>query len=160
MTKNVIIAVLAVLVLAEAAAIATGRGGSIRRRLGLMASAQTQSSTTNTAPSPTPFILSKGMKLSETPISKNTYKIAPGDLSDDAKKAISGWKMLTQINRDGSEIVTLTPTDSDDQKQQYTLAKGNMLYFVESFPGDDQNNKDQNLRDDYGIITDATGVVQ
>lgn len=159
MSKNTIIAVLVIVALAEGALLITGRGASIPRRLGL-ASAQAQTPSTTPTPSARPQILTKGMKLADSPISKNAYKIAPGQLTSEAQTALMGWKMTTQMQKDGSQIVTLTPTDSDDQKQQFTLAKGNQLYFVEAVSNDDQNGKDQTTRDDYGVVVDSNGIVQ
>lgn len=161
MSKNVAILLLTLAALFEGGLLITGRGGSIPRRLGLVTvQASVPSGTNSPTPNTKPQILTKGMKLSDSPISKYAYKIAPGELSSDAKTALIGWNMAVQTLRDGSETITLTPKDSDDQKQQYILTKGNQLYFVEMVSGDDQNGKDQTTRDDYGVIVDGDGVVQ
>lgn len=105
-------------------------------------------------------ILTKGMKLSVSPISKFAYKIAPGGLSDDAKKVLNGFNIISTNQADGSVLVSLSAKDSGDMSQQYTVKKGNTLYFVEMSSADDKDNKDLNLRDDYGIIVDSSGIVQ
>jgi hypothetical protein len=39
---------------------------------------------------------------------------------------------------------------------------GQILYFIEQTPADDiqDSDTDLNYRDDYGIITDANGIIQ
>ncbi|HVA96322.1 MAG TPA: hypothetical protein VND99_01585 [Candidatus Acidoferrales bacterium] len=109
-----------------------------------------------------PIMLSKGMNLKTSPIFKYAYQIAPGTLSDTAKKALTGWKIATTKKSDGSLTVSLTPTDSDDQSQQYIVKPGNSLYFIEQTPADDKagQDKDLNYRDDYGIILDKNNNIQ
>lgn len=109
-----------------------------------------------------PIILSKGTNLKTTPLFQYAFQIAPGDLSDSAKKALVGWTITTEKKSDGSVVVTLTPKDSDDQDQQYTVKSGQVLYFIEQTPADDKSDLDTDLnyRDDYGIVTDASGLIQ
>ena len=109
-----------------------------------------------------PIILSKGTNLKTSPIFQYAFQIAPGTLSDAAKKALIGWNITSKTQADGSTIVTLTPKDSDDQNQQYIIKSGQVLYFIEQTPSDDKNDSDTDLnyRDDYGIVTDASGVIQ
>ena len=109
-----------------------------------------------------PIILGKGANLKTSPIFKYAYQIAPGDLSTDTKQALVGWNIKTQNQNDGSILVTLTPKDSEDQNQQYTVKSGETLYFIEQTPIDDKagQDKDLNYRDDYGIIVDSSGIIQ
>lgn len=109
---------------------------------------------------PTP--LTKGTVFSDSPIFKYAHQIAPGMLSDDAKTALNGFTMTQTTDAGGSLVVTLTPKESDDQKQEYSLKSGEKLYFVEMTTGDDQIDSatDNNLRDDYGVIVDSNGSVQ
>lgn len=111
---------------------------------------------------PKPMMATKGQKLSESPLAKYTYQIVPGPLSADATKAMVGFSVKTQALSDGSTQVDLTPKDSDDQYQRYVVKSGQMLYFVEMTPADDNasSDKDLNYRDDYGVITDANGIIQ
>ncbi len=106
-------------------------------------------------------LLTKGAKLSDSPLYKFAYQIAPGDLSASAESALYGWNIKQDKQLDNSILVTLTPKDSDDQNQQYTVKEGNALYFIEQTPVDDKSgNVDKNLRDDYGVIVDGNGIVQ
>jgi len=107
------------------------------------------------------MILAKGDNLKTSALANYVYEIAP-TVTDDAKKAMTGFNIKSETQKDGSTLVTLTPKDSDDQYQSYVVQKGQMLYFVEQTPADDKNDqdKDLNYRDDYGIITDANGIIQ
>lgn len=109
-----------------------------------------------------PIILSKGMNLKNTPLFRYAYQIAPGTLSSSAEAAMVGWNIVTKTQNDGSVTVTLTPKDSKDQNQQYTVRQGQTLYFIEQTKFDDNPTADQDLnyRDDYGIIVDQNGIIQ
>ena len=109
-----------------------------------------------------PALLSKGGNLTTSPLNKFAYQIAPGTLSGFAKEALVGFSVESKTNTDGSTTVTLTPKDSDDQHQEYTIKPGQVLYFIEQTPMDDKTDSDtdMNYRDDYGIITDSNGIVQ
>lgn len=155
MVKNVLIAVLAIAALGEGAFIAW-KWHSTKAVMGT----QTEARPTGNGQPPRVQFLTKGMKLADSQTAKFAYKIAPGDLSDDAKTAMIGWKIDQQTATDGGVLVTLTPTDSDDQKQVYDVRTGYSLYFVEMTPADDKDNTDSNLRDDYGVIVDSNGIVQ
>lgn len=108
-----------------------------------------------------PIILSKGDNLKTSPLFKYAFEIAP-TMPDSSKKALTGCTVTSKKNSDGSITVSLTPKDSEDQSQQYIVKPGNMLYFIEQTPVDDKvdQDKDLNYRDDYGIITDSSGVIQ
>ena len=109
-----------------------------------------------------PIMLGKGQNLKTSPLFKFAYQIVPGSLSADAQKALIGWKIKTDKAESGATVATLTPSDSEDQSQIYTVATGDTLYFIEQTPVDDKadQDKDLNYRDDYGIITDSSGVIQ
>ncbi len=109
-----------------------------------------------------PAMLRKGDSLSASPIKQFAYQIAPGTISDAAKQKLTGFAITSITNPDGSISVSLTPKDSEDQHQQYTVKTGQVLYFIEQTPMDDKadSDRDLNYRDDYGIITDANGIVQ
>jgi hypothetical protein len=164
MNKNLMPIILAVLVLVAAAEAAyihklRGQRASLADALGIVSKAASENDPSNR---PKPTILAKGMKLADNPIAQNAYKIAPDVPDDTAKKAMTGFNMTSQPQKDGSVIVNLFPKDDDDQKQQYTVKKGQTLYFIEQTPGDDQadQDKDLNYRDDYGVIVDGNGIVQ
>lgn len=107
-------------------------------------------------------LLKKGDNFNDSPLKKFAYQIAPGPLSSETKQALVGFQIDSQTQTDGSIVVKLTPKDSDDQNMQYTVKNGETLYFIEMTPVDDKGDqdKDLNLRDDYGVITDANGIVQ
>lgn len=156
MYKNIAIGVLLLITIAEGGYILTKKPTN----QSTVVSVQNQN-TASPRPAP-PQPLSPGMKLSDSQISQFAYKVAPGELDDNAKAALVGWNISSQTQKDGSTVVTLTPKNSDDQKQVYTVKSGDMLYFVEMTKSDDDasSNEDKNLRDDYGIITDANGIIQ
>ena len=149
MIKNISIAVLLLLVIAES-------GWILKTKYRSMTSDDKAPVTQTRTP---PKMLLKGDKLADSQIAKNAYKIFPGDLSPEATAAMVGFKMTSSKLTDGSTEVTLTPTEQDDQKQVYTVNAGESLFFVELSMFDDKNNQELNLRDDYGIITDASGLV-
>lgn len=108
------------------------------------------------------LMVTKGSNLKDSPIAKYAFQIAPGTMSQEAQNALVGWTVTSKTQTDGSTVVTLTPKDSTDQSQQYTIKPAQILYFIEQTPVDDKNDqdKDLNYRDDYGVITDAAGIIQ
>ncbi len=106
-----------------------------------------------------PQLLERGMKLGEWSGQKYAVKVDPINLSDQAKSVLTGFDMTTKNLADGSMVITLTPKDSPETTWQYTVAPGNTFYFIEMSPADDRDDKEINLRDDYGIVLDAKGAV-
>lgn len=162
MTKNIIIAILVLIVIAES-------GYFVVKKVTTKVENEMTQTFQKAMPPAGPnarggrqMILGKGANLKTSPLYSFAYQIAPGNLSETAKKALNGWDIKTQNNLDGSTTVTLTPKDSDDQSQQYIVKQGNTLYFIEQTPIDDKadSDKDLNYRDDYGIITDQNGIIQ
>lgn len=109
-----------------------------------------------------PTMLSKGGSLNDSPLKQFAYQIAPGTISEATKAILIGFTIDSKSNPDGSITVTVTPKDSKDQNQQYTIKSGQILYFIEQTPIDDKTDSDtdMNYRDDYGLITDSNGIVQ
>jgi len=103
-----------------------------------------------------------GDKFSDTTVFASAVQVFPGDLTEAARNALTGFDMTTSKNDDGTTQVTFIPKDQDDQKSSYKVAEGQTLYFVEMSKGDDNEdtNKDMFLRDDYGILVDKDGIVQ
>jgi hypothetical protein len=153
--KNVIIAVLAIAVLVE------GYGLMMKKSAPVTLGATTQTQLTPRPSGRPPMPLKKGDTLAGSVIEKFAYEIVP-TMTDDAKKALTGFEVNTKSLADGSTQADLTPKDSDDQFQSYVVKPGNKLYFIEMTPADDKpdTDRDSNYRDDYGIITDASGIVQ
>jgi len=108
------------------------------------------------------MMLSKGSNLNTSALKPFAYQIAPGPVPDTSKQKLTGFSIASTVNADGSTTVTLTPKNSEDQNQQYTVKPGQILYFIEQTPADDiqDSDTDLNYRDDYGIITDANGIIQ
>lgn len=162
MVKNIVIILLVVVAAIEGFFVYRYRREEKTAKMQLATSQKLPPAGPNARGAQRPIILSRGMNLTTTPLYKYTYKIAPGEIADSAKQALTGWTVTTNAKADGSTVVTLTPKDSDDQNQQYTIKSGQVLYFVEQTPADDKvdADKDLNYRDDYGIITDQNGIIQ
>lgn len=162
MNKNIIIGLLAVVVIFETGYIYKKKMVIPRTSLSNVNIQAEKSPETGGKPSPRPQLLTKGMKLFGSQIEKFAYKVMPGDLSEDAKKALIGFNMKTDKLSNGSIRVDLVPKDTDDEFQTYVVKPGNSLFFVEMTPLDDKaaEDKDINYRDDYGIIVDKDGIVQ
>jgi hypothetical protein len=152
--KNVIIVLLALVVIVEGYVLMSKKSAPVA--LGVT----TQIATTP-RPSGRPMPLTKGMNLQGSAVEKFAYEIVP-TMTDDAKKALIGFDVKTKSLAGGITQADLVPKDSDDQFQSYVVKPGNKLYFIEMTPVDDKpdTDRDSNYRDDYGIITDANGVVQ
>jgi hypothetical protein len=101
------------------------------------------------------------IKFSDTPDNKYSYQIFPGEITSEAKAALSGFNVVSQVQEDGSAIVTLTANDPEYKDQQYTVKPGEILYFIERSMGDDDvaNSIDRYLGDDTAIVVDTKGFV-
>ena len=97
--------------------------------------------------------------FSTSPDYSASVQIFPGELSDTAKMYLANFDMNTQAQSDGSTIVSLTPKGGSGPVQKYTVKSDQVLYFVEKFPGDDSNDNDLNMNDDYGVIVDSNGFI-
>jgi hypothetical protein len=164
MNKNFALGIIGILIIAcvvEAYGIIHERNAKIALAMGIATEKQSQQKLTP-PPGGRPTLLTKGMKLEGSSMAKYAYKIAPGEIPDASKKILVGFSVTSKTGTDGSTTVNLTPKDSDDQFQTYTIKQGEILYFIEMTPVDDKSDqdKDMNYRDDYGIITDSNGIVQ
>jgi hypothetical protein len=106
----------------------------------------------------------KGTKLADNQmLGPHSYLIYPltDGMSAEAKAALTGWKVTTVKKTDGSAMITLAPdnTEQEDHKQEFTVLKGQKLYFVELNLQDDQNGQDYKWIDDVGILTDENDVI-
>jgi len=153
--KNVIIAVLVVAVVVEGYFL-------WKKKMTPAAVAPTQMTARPSGMPARPPLLSKGDNLLTSAMAQYAYKIAPGDIPAASQKVLTGFSVKTTALPDGSTQIDLVPKDSDDQFQSYVIKIGESLYFIEMTPADDKQDqdKDLNYRDDYGIITDAQGVMQ
>ncbi len=155
MSKNTIIIVLLIVIALESALLIKHKIQTMRA----WNAAITAQSQASSAPK-RPVFLTKGMKLADSPTAKVAYKIYPGELSADAQKAFVNYSMKTSKTADGRTQVDLFPKESDEETQSYKVGKDQSLYFVENTMLDDTENKDNNLRDDYGLVVDQNGIVQ
>lgn len=102
-----------------------------------------------------------GQKFTDQTYYKNAYLISGDTLSSDAKTALTGFTMGKQTLSSGDTQITLTAQKSEYHDQQYTLHKGNQLYFIEKFLGDDNAaaNEEKNMGDDTAIVVDSQGNI-
>jgi hypothetical protein len=161
MYKNIALFILLVIAIAEGMYFVNQKTGA--PYISSISKANAVSNTQTVVPTASgikPVMVSKGMKFADSPIFQMAYKIAPGDIAPETKKAMSGFDVTKKTLADGSIEVTLIPKESNYTKQQYTVEKGNTLYFIEATSVDDPDeNTDKNLRDDYGVMVDKNGLV-
>ncbi len=100
-------------------------------------------------------------KFTDQTYYKNAYLISGDTLSSDAKTALTGFTMGKQTLANGDTQITLTAQKSEYHDQQYTLHKGDQLYFIEKFLGDDNAaaNEEKNMGDDQAVVVDSQGNV-
>jgi hypothetical protein len=160
MYKNLAIIALALLVLAE--------GGYILKLRHARSLSMAQIPVvSDDKPRPTvgsrpPAPPAKGDKLADSAIAKFAYPVYPDALTDAAKTALIGWDVKVMKNKDGSAVVSMVPHNPEDPTSSYTVKSGEKLYFVEMTAADDkvETSEDNNLRDDYGVIVDGSGIIQ
>lgn len=87
-----------------------------------------------------------------------TYLIYPGNISSQAKAAMSGFTMSANQLKNGSALITLTfiPLKAN---QTVLVKPGYKLYFIESSLSDDGFNGESSLSDDGYIIVSPSGYV-
>ena len=160
-SKNIAIFILLVVAIAEGLYFVNQKTGA--PYISSISKANAASNTLAVVPTSSgtkPMMVSKGMKFADSPIFQMAYKIAPGDLTAETNKALSGFDVKKQTLSDGSIQVDLIPKESAYIKQEFTVKPGNTLYFIEATSADDPDeNTDLNLRDDYGVIVDKNGLV-
>ena len=164
MFKNLVLVLAVLAVLAEGAYIVKLRDERSKAR--------TPIAMTNRAPggsgAPTgqgqrpPMPPAKGDTLADSAIAKFAFEVYPAALTDEAKTALIGWDIKTTKNKDGSATVAMVPHNPEDPTSSYTVKADQKLYFVEMSAADDHGDTDEdsNLKDDYGILTDTSGIVQ
>ena len=166
MNKNIVMVVIGILALA----VVVETGYIVKTKLGSDERTESATATRELAASPrvagthtAPPQLMKGDKLADSPLAKSAYEVYPTmDTSDAAKTALVSWTVTTAKNADGTASVTLTSKNPADPASTYKVKTGEKLYFVEMSAGDDHadSDTDLNLRDDFGIVVDASGIVQ
>ena len=101
--------------------------------------------------------------FSTSPEYSYAYLISTPTLSSNAKAALDGFKLTIKQNADGTTTYTLNASKQGypNSNQEYTLKKGEKLYFLERSMKDDNTTSDEDyyLADDTGIIVDSNGYV-
>ncbi|HUD44431.1 MAG TPA: hypothetical protein VMR41_02730 [Patescibacteria group bacterium] len=112
----------------------------------------------STASSPT---TSAKQKFTDSPNYKYAYKIFPGPISAASKAAMSGFMMQIKSLANGSTQINLVAQKLGYTSQTYTLAKGESLYFIEKFSGDDNPtaDMDETAGDDTAVVVDQNGDI-
>ena len=169
MNKNIGLIILALIVLAEGAYIFKLKRGSFGEEMVESGRSRTTMNQASTSGAPTerpqrpPARPVAGESLANSDVSKSAYEVYPTlDSSAAAKNALVAWTVKATPNKDGSATVSLLPHNPEDPTNVYTVKAGEKLYFVEMNGGDDHadTDNDSNLMDDYGIIVNASGIVQ
>ena len=98
-------------------------------------------------------------KITDAKYANSAYLISGDTLDAAAQNAISGFQINKTVNADGTTTINLSSSNPEYQNQTYTLQPGQKLYFIESYPADDNNNNEGNIGDDKAIVTDADGNI-
>jgi hypothetical protein len=109
------------------------------------------------APNATPA--SSSVQFSSWQFAQYSYQIYPGPANSDAQKALAGFNLSLQ-DQGNSVVVNLKALSSRYQDAQYTVAKGNTAYFVETTLRDDPSGQENNLNDDGVVVVDPQGYLQ
>jgi hypothetical protein len=71
---------------------------------------------------------------------------------------LAGFNLSLQ-DQGNSVVVNLKALSSRYQDAQYTVAKGNTAYFVETTLRDDPSGQENNLNDDGVVVVDPQGYL-
>jgi hypothetical protein len=111
-----------------------------------------QASAPNAAPA------SSAVQFSGWRFQQYSYQIYPGPANSDAQKALAGFDLSVQ-DQGNSVVVNLKALSSRYHDAQYTVAKGDTAYFVETTLRDDPNSQENNLNDDGVVVVDPQGYL-
>ncbi len=96
--------------------------------------------------------------FSSTPYYPYAYQIFPGNMSQQARAAMSGFALRAAALPNGSTNVTISLM-STSQNQSIVLGQGYSLYIIETTFGDDGYNAEYSLGDDGFIVVNQSGYV-
>jgi hypothetical protein len=113
---------------------------------------------TPAAAAPSAIPASSSVQFSSWQFSQYSYQIYPGPANSDAQKALAGFSLSVQ-DQGNSVVVNLKAQSSRYQDAQYTVAKGDTAYFVETSLRDDPTNQENNLNDDGVVVVDPQGYL-
>ena len=100
-------------------------------------------------------------KFVDTEDGKNAYKVFPGELNLDAKKALIGFELKTKDLGNGVTEVTFLAKEQEYVTQTLTVKQGESVYFIERFALDDNEKEDtdKGLKDDTAFLVDSQGYL-
>ncbi len=101
---------------------------------------------------------SSGTLFSSTQVSGYSYQIYPGQISPQARAALTGFNMSQYALANGSEMVNISLSGTN-QQQSIVLKPGYKLYIIETTFGDDGYHFDSSLGDDGFVMVDPNGYV-
>lgn len=108
---------------------------------------------------PTPSGSSAQTLFSSTPYYKFAHLISTSNLSSAAKVALTGFKMSSTKNSNGS--VSYVLARSGYPNLTYTVEPGDKLYMIDVYPTDDHTVTDTDYvpKDDTAVVVNAQGYV-
>ncbi len=122
------------------------------------------SGSTNPSPAPSAAAAAKAtpaassIRFADWQYRQYAFQIYPGDVSSDAKKALSGYQFSVQ-DQGNKAVLLLKALSSNYKDYQVSVDKGNTAYFVETSMRDDPTNQENNLRDDLVIVVNPEGYI-
>ncbi len=96
--------------------------------------------------------------FSSTPYLQYAYLISGGNLSQEAKAALTGFNMTSDFLSNGTEEIRIAIQGSG-QNQTIMLDPGYKLYIIETTFSDDSYGFDASLGDDGLVMVNQTGYV-
>jgi hypothetical protein len=137
----------------------TGSGATVPDSSALSLATPPSASSTpraqTSAPNATP---ASSVPFSSWRFKQYSYQIYPGPADSDAQKALAGFNLSVQ-DQGNSVVVYLKALSSRYRDAQYTVAKGDTAYFVETTMRDDPNDQENNLGDDGVVVVDPQGYL-
>ena len=96
--------------------------------------------------------------FSSTPYYPYSYLISSQPLSQQARAALSGFNMTTNLLTNGTRKITIM-LQGTNQSEVIMLKSGYSLYMIEATLGDDSYNVDASLGDDGFVVVNQSGYV-
>lgn len=96
--------------------------------------------------------------FNDTQYARYSYLVYPGNLSQQASVAMTGFGMSATQLANGSSSVTVI-LNRTGANNTVVLAPGYRLYFVEGALSDDSFDTDSSLGDDAFVVVDSSGYV-
>ena len=101
----------------------------------------------------------KRIKLMDTRYAKYSYLISNETLTNDAERALDGFRRnRTRVNASTVRI-TLIPEEPQYQRYSVLVRDDQKLYFIETSFGDDAPHRETQLDDDAPVKVDSDGYL-